>query len=378
MAINDSEFINVVAPIGIGVSVLDGETKPVQAVETQTLPVPHHFKLLSNDNLLKDGKDLFLLFLYDGGSFHWQVFVPNEVIDEAISVGDSGYVWAFAADLFMIKAKSFAKFYNMHKDQYRIFRMKVEEVIRKAEKDTAAGIKLPEKNFHGGLKSGGIVKNKTFEEQEAASKAEFEVQQAARKLPGVNDAYLEYPCTCPKKRHGFIKSATLWYIIQHLNDTHKEWTREKIADWLDELHDKGEVNIEFQPWTDAEKSATIKTPAEAKVEFLTEGEIDKVNYNNLAESAKKAAEATANLGEEVKKTKETIKGASIHVSVLDELSDKWTDLGFTEDSISFNFDVEPDEDLMKFNLQKHYETEVEFKIKDPEKFNNMLKGIKET
>jgi hypothetical protein len=43
------------------------------------------------------------------------------------------------------------------------------------------------------------------------------------------------------------KPSSLWNQVQHLNDEH-EWPREKIADWLDELHDSGEVNLEFEPW----------------------------------------------------------------------------------------------------------------------------------
>lgn len=35
---------------------------------------------------------------------------------------------------------------------------------------------------------------------------------------------------------------TLWSLIQHMNDLHRA-TRETIADWLDELHDSGVVNL---------------------------------------------------------------------------------------------------------------------------------------
>jgi hypothetical protein len=39
-------------------------------------------------------------------------------------------------------------------------------------------------------------------------------------------------------------------MVIHLNDTHR-WTREQIADWIDELHDNGLINAEFEPWEDS-------------------------------------------------------------------------------------------------------------------------------
>lgn len=70
----------------------------------------------------------------------------------------------------------------------------------------------------------------------------LEVSRKAAKLPGM-DVNLSYPCGCVSK-----SIAPLFYIIQHLNDSHTAWTRECIADWIDELHEAGAINAEFQPW----------------------------------------------------------------------------------------------------------------------------------
>ena len=37
----------------------------------------------------------------------------------------------------------------------------------------------------------------------------------------------------------------MFSIIIHLNDK-VHWTREQIADWLDELADSGQINIDFE------------------------------------------------------------------------------------------------------------------------------------
>lgn len=38
--------------------------------------------------------------------------------------------------------------------------------------------------------------------------------------------------------------APIWAIIPYLND-HMKWSRDKIADWLDSLHDGGTAKLSF-------------------------------------------------------------------------------------------------------------------------------------
>lgn len=97
----------------------------------------------------------------------------------------------------------------------------------------------------------------------------------SQKLPGVQNKVF-YPCPC--RTHGLktvnVKGEieykekndtkdTIWSIIQHLND-YEKWSREKIADWLDELHDSGEVNLEFESWDENAEDE----PVEDKKKFV--------------------------------------------------------------------------------------------------------------
>jgi hypothetical protein len=95
----------------------------------------------------------------------------------------------------------------------------------------------------------------------AVTASNLDISNISKKLPGMK-AEVEFPCECflenfyigvDEVGHPVFKKGTkrerqtIWNIVQHLNDSDK-WSREKIADWLDELHDSGKVNIEFQPW----------------------------------------------------------------------------------------------------------------------------------
>ncbi len=108
------------------------------------------------------------------------------------------------------------------------------------------------------------------------------VERKSRKLPGVMNEVVK-PCTCydnymVAKEHGMAigpaaeRTGLLWNVIQHLNDSHSEWTREKIADWMDELHDAGEIDIEFKPDFDAKEKPV-----------LDDSDADNVQFNDTVE-----------------------------------------------------------------------------------------------
>jgi len=101
-----------------------------------------------------------------------------------------------------------------------------------------------------------------------------DVAEESRRLPGVSEKvvcpcerpaiplvidsyesaglrYMVEECCTLKGFVGQNNTSTIRNIIIHLNDDIK-WSREKIADWLDELHDSGQVNIEFQPWDEGD------------------------------------------------------------------------------------------------------------------------------
>lgn len=92
------------------------------------------------------------------------------------------------------------------------------------------------------------------------TKPSHSISKISRSLPG-----MEYiPSTEDKTKTGCtgthaVHPVSLWNFIQHLNDKHK-MSREKIADWLDELHDSGKINLEFEPWK--EPTNVTDSPAE--------------------------------------------------------------------------------------------------------------------
>jgi hypothetical protein len=118
----------------------------------------------------------------------------------------------------------------------------------------------------------------------SADTAAAEVSRTSKKLPGMN--YItDYPCGCKRledtvDEYGWHLRrvtdepvrGTLWGAVQHLNDKHKEWSRERIADWLDELHESGKVNLEFQPWGEdepVEEEVAHQLSDEQKKELLS-------------------------------------------------------------------------------------------------------------
>lgn len=69
--------------------------------------------------------------------------------------------------------------------------------------------------------------------------AKQSLSDMSHELPGINTK-VKYPCQC---RHD--KDDEVFSIIIHLNDK-VHWTREQIADWLDELADSGQISIDFE------------------------------------------------------------------------------------------------------------------------------------
>jgi hypothetical protein len=88
---------------------------------------------------------------------------------------------------------------------------------------------------------GGYYTPKAYNKYDlfAGTSVEESHQTLARKLrtqaPGLNEE-VKHPCDCA------YAAASIWSVIQHLNDGHHPmtaskdiWTRERIADWLDAL-----------------------------------------------------------------------------------------------------------------------------------------------
>lgn len=76
----------------------------------------------------------------------------------------------------------------------------------------------------------------SFDMPDASVQGDDNVSILAKSLPG-----MEQQIMCPRCDFG----NSMYHIVQHLNDHHK-WSRDKIADWLDDLADRGMINIDFK------------------------------------------------------------------------------------------------------------------------------------
>lgn len=115
--------------------------------------------------------------------------------------------------------------------------------------------------------------------------------EMSRYIPDIRKK-VKYPCTCGEM-------GSIWYVIQHLNDDHHPnsepddpWTRERIADWLDEV----DADLTFDPDL-PKKRAEERRAVQEKV-------IDP-QIAALMASEQAIAEKLAKLEESVKATSQT-------------------------------------------------------------------------
>ena len=101
-------------------------------------------------------------------------------------------------------------------------------------------------------------------EERKIRKNREELDNLAQSLPGVNS-----PARCPlwKEKPNDKYTAREWElfcrggqrdllrVIMHLND-HHEWTREQIADFVQEQHDAGLINVSFEEKLFANRKVT--------------------------------------------------------------------------------------------------------------------------
>jgi hypothetical protein len=126
----------------------------------------------------------------------------------------------------------------------------------------------------GGLiKTNTIITNNIYEPISgyyASLDHASELNRLSNLMPAAQEI-VEYPCNCPNTitsdpRLQFPVTNRLMNCVMHLNDMHTEWTREKIADWIDELHEAGTINAEFELWNDSsETDAEEKYPVAPNV-----------------------------------------------------------------------------------------------------------------
>lgn len=78
----------------------------------------------------------------------------------------------------------------------------------------------------------------------ASSWDSSQLSKSSNLLPGLFSK-VECPCDLCWSSIDGAKLTPLKLVIIHLNDQMK-WSREQIADWLDELHESGAVDLEFK------------------------------------------------------------------------------------------------------------------------------------
>lgn len=163
-----------------------------------------------------------------------------------------------------------------------------------------------------GLDSGVPFKDMDSDTEEEWLAVPPSVSTISRNLPAM-DARVEYPCACHEITR---RKGALWDVIQHLNDYHDNWTREKVADWVDELHEAGIINAEFAPWEDVDSTPDMPYTPEVAVTFNADfsqmneqlNELS-LGFDNLSEAAKANAEAFEKLAADITfdNLKETLK-----------------------------------------------------------------------
>jgi hypothetical protein len=160
-------------------------------------------------------------------------------------------------------------------------------------------------------------------------------EELSEHIPDIQK-WVTLPCSCGKKKKG--SEAQIWYAIQHLNDDHHPerrfngrrrkdiWTRERIADWLDEV----DADLVFDPDLPA-KRAAAREAAIAERRAMAAKLIDMSGPVTLAAtSIKKDMEA---LGKAAETTTTGLVKINVAISEyaqqLKDQSDKWGEEPYT-------------------------------------------------
>lgn len=98
-------------------------------------------------------------------------------------------------------------------------------------------------------------------------------EELAQYIPDIHKR-VRMPCSCGKTK---VTRAQIWDVIQHLNDDHHPkkkinglrrkdiWTRERIADWLDEV----DADLAFDPDLPAKRAAQRQAARKAQAAKMT-------------------------------------------------------------------------------------------------------------
>lgn len=155
----------------------------------------------------------------------WCVTVTDEYLHHAHDL-------QFLAQVFIKQAMA-AGLVMKDSSEYRI-KLVEEQIAKTIESLVKVPDKVPDDLTYKSIADQAKITSNIMYEHTQTSKM---LKRKSKSLPGMKRD-VNHPCSC-----GYAP-APLWNVVIHLNDNHA-WSREKIADWLDELHDAGIVNIEF-------------------------------------------------------------------------------------------------------------------------------------
>lgn len=202
--------------------------KPMASVEYITKPLPHDAIVFITTDSLKCCNEYTLQFRFDGQKYWYKRSVSWDILDSSSA---NHVIYMVIKDLYHTAVS------HLKLDKHQAGMLKTSLNAVKAGGGT---IQDPDMKFS--IKDAG-AKPAT----PAASINGKPVSDWAAGLPGVQ-TYVDYPCHC---MDGLIKATgkpvakkTLSSVIIHLNDICK-WSRDQIADWIDELADRGEINVDF-------------------------------------------------------------------------------------------------------------------------------------
>ena len=346
--------------------------KPLYTVSTKQVVLPIFLELRREYNPMQDADKFTFKMQIDGAIEFLSIMYQTSLIT---SIGDAQELINFLASSARKHLAKHSAYQGVPPTIIAAIHQRVLSFLNHVHENNL--INTPAKTITSFKPNGGIVSGSIYIQGNfsagltmgdfGVTDAIYEVSRKSQQLPGV-DARVVYPCVCNEGRISGGKDTiaprvgTLWGAIQHLNDRHTEWTREKIADWMDALHDSGEIDIEFKPDFDAKKKP-VKNDSDTyasqfnkpvtitanKPQVVPEGwtnvgwtsqdgyvsvqppeytpeEMEKMQAAWKAEiqKLKLFAEDTKNnmysLGEETKKTTEAIKGLNAKLEIIDEVS----------------------------------------------------------
>lgn len=148
-------------------------------------------------------------------------------------------------------------------------------------------------------------------------------EELARHIPDIRKR-VRPPCSCGKVKASHVP---IWDVIQHLNDDHHPkrkvngrlrkdiWTRERIADWLDEV----DADLAFDPDLPAKRAAARKAVQEGQV--LQTLELAKQGIISTSEALASLQEPTQKAAAGLVKLNVAIDGFKTLMFDLDEIQD---------------------------------------------------------